>query len=158
MRRFPTLQRILRGLALLAVCLRVAVPAGYMPATALDGFYLQWCPDGVSAGFMAALHGAADGARHAGGGHHREAGNPHHHEGGTNAEGAGTGHGAEGASRIHCDLAGASADALASVPHVTVASPGRLPAAVLLACAPARAAPRLAYRSRAPPPWGGVPA
>jgi len=48
---------MLARLALLGVALRLAVPAGYMPADLSDGWYLEWCPDGLPVAVTAALLG-----------------------------------------------------------------------------------------------------
>lgn len=45
--------------ALLGMLLRIAVPAGFMPADVAGGWYLQLCPDGVPASVVAALLGHA---------------------------------------------------------------------------------------------------
>lgn len=45
----------LARLALIALLLRAAVPQGYMPSAVADGWYLELCPDGISAATVAAL-------------------------------------------------------------------------------------------------------
>jgi len=42
-------------LALAALILRAAIPAGYMPASVDSGLLFKLCPSGVPAGFMAAI-------------------------------------------------------------------------------------------------------
>lgn len=44
--------------------LRIAVPAGYMPSSLAEGWYLKLCPDGISASVMMALMGQQDHSHH----------------------------------------------------------------------------------------------
>jgi hypothetical protein len=44
-------------LALLALLMRVLVPAGYMPVAVAGGWYLELCPDGIPVDTVAALFG-----------------------------------------------------------------------------------------------------
>jgi hypothetical protein len=118
----------LLSLALLGLLLRVAVPAGYMPASVSGGWYLQLCPDGVPATVMAALSGHA----HA---HHQE------HDGGD-----------AGRSYVQCDLGTGLSNAVALQqpfgvsPSPAIDSP-QLPAIV----SRLEHTSLRAYRSRAPP-------
>lgn len=61
---FRLRHRALARAALLGVLLRIAVPAGFMPAEISGGWYLQLCPDGLSATVVAALLGHAHHAHH----------------------------------------------------------------------------------------------
>lgn len=71
---FSKHRRKFAGLALLATLLRVAVPAGFMPASVADGWYLKLCSDGISDAVMMALLGQSD---H----HHQHADAPGHDSG-----------------------------------------------------------------------------
>ncbi len=44
-------------LALAGVLLRAAIPAGYMPASLADGWFVELCPDGWPAAAVVALFG-----------------------------------------------------------------------------------------------------
>lgn len=135
----------MQALAIFAMCLRVAVPAGYMPANmAEDGWYLQWCPDGVAVEVLEILFeasGAGDSA-HA-----------HHHGGGGGHADAATAddQADAGAAYAQCDLSGFSADAH----HTQLLAFGATPAPITTAPAVRFARPSLArlraYHSRAPP-------
>ena len=48
-------RRALASVALLAIILRVLVPAGFMPAPLSDGWYLSLCPQGHSSAAVTAL-------------------------------------------------------------------------------------------------------
>lgn len=106
--------------------LRIAVPAGLMPADVADGWFLQLCPNGLSASSIAALFDHE---------HHR-------HQGDDQAE----------PGYVQCDLGGglSTAAALAqSFEYASMPSTGWQGAALLLS--PLRADPPRAYDSRAPP-------
>ena len=45
------------GVLLASLLLRVAIPAGYMPASMDDGWFVKLCPDGIPAEVMMALLG-----------------------------------------------------------------------------------------------------
>jgi hypothetical protein len=64
-KRTPT-YALLQVMLVAALLLRVAVPAGFMPASADDGWYLKLCPDGVPTEIMEALFGH-DHSHHQGG-------------------------------------------------------------------------------------------
>ncbi len=53
-------------IALLAMLLRAAMPAGFMPSALADGWYLQLCPHGLSPQVAEALFGTADHHHHHG--------------------------------------------------------------------------------------------
>lgn len=55
---------ISRLLVLAAFALRVLVPVGYMPTAVSGGWFLQLCPDGVSAQVMAGLMGSGHAHHH----------------------------------------------------------------------------------------------
>ena len=74
--------RTLSLLAAISLTLHVLVPPGFMPTNLGDGWYLKWCPDGMSAEIMHALFG-----------------HEHHAEDHQNQ------------SYAQCDLSGLSADA-----------------------------------------------
>lgn len=48
---------LLARLVLVGLVLRVAVPAGFMPTNLDDGWFLKFCPDGMSMSVMMALLG-----------------------------------------------------------------------------------------------------
>lgn len=50
-------RRLIACIALLAILLRAAVPAGFMPGSLTSGWYLVLCPDGISSSAMMALLG-----------------------------------------------------------------------------------------------------
>ncbi len=137
----------MRLLMVSALLLRVAIPAGYMPASiASDGWYLQWCPNGVSAEVMAALFETArndHGSPHSGQHHQHHRGQATHLT--EEVESAPSG-------PMQCDFGVLGADV-----HAAPDTP--LPSALVLPTAPAilvpaplvDARPRAAYRSRAPP-------
>lgn len=130
----------MQALAILAMCLRVAVPAGYMPANmAEDGWYLQWCPDGVAVEVLEILFeasGAGDSA-HA-----------HHHGGGHSTA---DDQADVGAAYAQCDLSGFSADAHDTQFLAFGAPPAPITSAPSVRLARPSLARLRAYHSRAPP-------
>ena len=62
--KFCTFHRPLSRLALVGLLLRVLVPAGFMPASVSDGWYLQWCPGSTPASVLAALLDHGDHQHH----------------------------------------------------------------------------------------------
>lgn len=161
-------------LALLGMLLRIAVPAGYMPAALADGWYLQLCPDGLSAAAMVALfgeghrhHGVGVGTGHAAatpaaptGGDSGHA--HHHHHAHPEATADAPSPAAEAltntaawspdAGIFNCDLGAGLAAAL--VEDGAAPSPALAPPSVFVAAAPADrvvAATRLLPPSRGPP-------
>lgn len=136
----------MQALAVLALSLRVLVPGGYMPASVADGWYLQWCPDGVSVEVLEALFGqsAAGDSAHA---HHL-----HHAGPGPGDPSAPAAEQFDGPpAYAQCDLSGFSADL-----HHAVAPPLLAPTALSavrhrFAPTPVHAKRPLRYRSRAPP-------
>ncbi len=116
-----------RCLVIAAFALRVLVPVGYMPTAVSGGWFLQLCPDGLSAQVMSRLLGGGHG---------------HHHH----VDDAGS------AERLQCDLGGAlsaelcKADVVALQSGATAGLPrvaGEASTTDLLIL--------LAFRSRAPP-------
>ncbi len=120
-------------LAAAAMALQVAVPRGFMPAAVSGGWYLQLCPDGLSAEVMQVLLG--DQHQH------------HHHHGGHH-----DGHqGSSADTGKPCELAGLYADALAMF-AVNAAGPEPAPTPALFAASHQPRASRFtSYLSRAPP-------
>ena len=128
--------RAMQALAIFALCLRVLVPGGYMPASVADGWYLQWCPDGVSVEVLEILFASAEASpAHA---HHHGAPSPADEQ-------------AESGSYAQCDLSGFSADAQAASPLPSILAGVLTTAATPLLPAPPATARVVAYRSRAPP-------
>ncbi len=120
-------KRLFACLSLAAIGLQAAIPAGFMPTNLASGWYVQLCPNGMSAELMAAVFGDE---------HHH-----HHHGGGDNSSGE---------PSFECDLAGFSAS-FAGPGHVST----ELPAVRVIArsaSAPLRPLSAVApFRSRAPP-------
>ncbi len=111
--------------------LQVAVPRGFMPAAVSGGWYLQLCPDGLSAEVMQVLLGE----QHQHHGHH--GGHQHH---GTSTD-----------PGKPCELAGLYADVLGAFSvNVDASDPG--PTLALLPPSYRLRATRFtSYLSRAPP-------
>ena len=61
-------QRVLSVLAAMALTFQVLVPVGFMPASVADGWYIEFCPDGLPTPTLVALYGA----------HHAHHGAVHH--------------------------------------------------------------------------------
>ncbi|MEO0972082.1 MAG: hypothetical protein AAFX85_03240 [Pseudomonadota bacterium] len=132
--------RALRVLAVLALCLRVLVPVGYMPASLAGGWYLQWCPDGLPVEVVEALFaGEAASAAHA-----------HHHQGHADATAQSDASPGDG-TYAQCDLSGFSSD-LAPAQATSAPSVADVTAVVAARRVDRQGRPpRLSYRSRAPP-------
>lgn len=129
-----------------ALLLRVAIPAGYMPASiASDGWYLQWCPNGVSAEVMTALFEAAGSTESFQGAHQHQ----HHHG---HAQPAAEEADTPPSGATHCDFGILSADAHGapqSAPPPALTPPAELAALPGKSIVPTR--PRTTYLARAPP-------
>ncbi len=126
----------MQALAIFALCLRVLVPGGYMPANMADGWYLQWCPDGVPVEVLEILFASPEASpAHA---HHHGAPSP-------------TDEQAESGSYVQCDASGSSADAQLASPLPSILAGALAAAASPLRPAPPATARVVAYRSRAPP-------
>ncbi|MEM9385643.1 MAG: hypothetical protein AAGA68_11325 [Pseudomonadota bacterium] len=136
--------RTMQALAVLAMCLRVAVPAGYMPGSvADDGWYLQWCPDGVAVEVLEILFdgaGAGDSGAHA-----------HHHGGGISSASAVDDPADADASYAQCDLSGFSADAHHAQRLAFGPAPASTPFLHALRVTRPSVARLRTYHSRAPP-------
>jgi hypothetical protein len=120
------LKNLTRGALLIALFARIAVPAGFMPGDASEGWFLQLCPDGLAPASVVALLGA-------------------HHQHNYHAEDDQAEYDAD------CVLSGLT---LAALPYDNPALPVDAndigPIQTPLAPA-AESAPARAYRSRAPP-------
>jgi hypothetical protein len=90
-------RRRLASLAMLAMLLRVVIPSGYMPSSLADGWYLQFCPDGIPSAVMALLIGDDS---------------HHHHHHGDMADAMKSGSESDSASMFNqCDIGGGFASA-----------------------------------------------
>jgi len=128
-------KRSLLGAILAALLLRIAVPVGYMPTALDDGWYLQFCPDGMPVQVMVALFGPSHQ-------HH------HQHQGGHHADNPT----AAAPSYSQCDLGGALGAEAVDVSVLLVTSPLLSHASRFkLSDETVVAATIHAYQSRAPP-------
>ncbi len=117
-------RRSLARLVLVGLLLRIAVPAGFMPTTLDDGWFLKLCPDGMPMSVMMALLG-----------------HDHHH------------HGEEPSPYQQCDLGGGLADAISLPDLGPTASTCLASSDQALGDQPAIPTRALAaFQARAPPP------
>lgn len=112
------------GVVLASLLLRILVPAGFMPASVADGWYLTLCPDGWSRQALTVLLGHQ---------HHHA---PEHHSGGVQ----------------QCELGGGlAAPCVTAAGGAEPRAPGSSPAPPLPQATPVLAVPDPAFRPRAPP-------
>ena len=115
-------KRALATLVALSLCLHIAVPAGFMPASVASGWPLQWCPEGMSASSMRALFGHA-----------------HHHH-----------HSADQPDFQQCDLSGLYAESMVAATVAIIDSDSAQPTYSLIARFSRTTKPGH-YHPRAPP-------
>ncbi|MEM1112116.1 MAG: hypothetical protein AAGI11_09440 [Pseudomonadota bacterium] len=127
-------------LAALSLLLQVAIPRGFMPAELSTGWYLQLCPQGLSAGAAAAFLG--EDAHH----HHQHL-HQHQHQHEQQSKAADT----EPQRANMCELAGQVADEAAILPWSSVSFTSLVQATLQLAPVSYNERPRPHYISRAPP-------
>jgi hypothetical protein len=132
------LRRSALWLTALAFALRLLVPAGSMPSSVADGWYLSLCPDGLPPAALAALLGEPEATHH-----------HHGHRDGSGDEGGGD---TAMALPADCELGSAFAAALAPGALPTLALPHRTGASwTRPATAPPAASSPSPYQPRGPP-------